>query len=511
MKVDRSTQDLFRSILIGPGRLLIPALGYLFLYRVIIQNYGLRTFGLWSVFAAIMSYATLLDLGFSQILMRDGHKRGDGQSDLRVDYWITIFFYVGTFSVCVVVFLSVVMIFRLDLRFDDVSYGHARVTLLILAVGLAATIKLIARSNYSILALFDLNYVAMIWQVLGQIATLSIAIILAVMGFPLEGIVFGFLVASTIELIGAAKKIKSISRWQDITFSLKWGAVAGQMKQLVWRGRYLYLSSLGGAVREPAFRLLLATNFGLAAVGVYDIALRLTKTVREIIGSGFSATFPLFARLIKEKRLFELKQQINWAMEVVVTLGTIAIASLIALQLPLYVLWIGEAPKQLLEITVYLALWYWVTLFNIPFWYAALASHLDRYAALSLWLHTAMILGLFVIVPMFNLSVVTAVKYWFFSSLVTQFLIVGLVVGGLTSTAIFTPRSIQIGICSLITIVISIMQPWGDFVTDSSIISYSLRSFGTLILPILFLLWLCRENLSKFRSAFEVQDFGKKP
>src|SRR5690606_19738647 len=99
---------------------------------------------------------------------------------------------------------------------------------------------------------------------------------------PIEGFAIGSLLASMATLL--SYKYRLVNRHADF-LAAKNGAevyiATGRLLSLVKRGRHLYSCSIGMMIRGPICRLIIASTIGLQAAAVFDIAMRITQTVRD--------------------------------------------------------------------------------------------------------------------------------------------------------------------------------------------------------------------------------------
>jgi len=84
----RVHSDVFRAVLIGPLRFLVPVLGYFILYPILLKHAGLAVLGLWSLLSTLMIYVGMADVGFSQLITREaGRDRDEAALEkVRRDY-----------------------------------------------------------------------------------------------------------------------------------------------------------------------------------------------------------------------------------------------------------------------------------------------------------------------------------------------------------------------------------------------------------------------------------------
>ena len=108
---------------------------------------------------------------------------------------------------------------------------------------------------------------------------------------------------------------------------------------LTRRGWHLYSSSVGMMIRGPIYRLIIISTIGLHAAAVFDIAMRLTQTVREVIATGFSVLFPSFSFLSRNGDRARTIELVQISLMVLLSLGTLSLGLLIGAISPILSLW----------------------------------------------------------------------------------------------------------------------------------------------------------------------------
>ena len=192
---------------------------------------------------------------------------------------------------------------------------------------------------------------------------------------------------------------------------------------LICRGWYLYSCSVGMLVRGPIFRLIIASVAGLQAAAIFDIAIRISQTIRDVIATGFSVLYPSFSSLYRNGKSAKIVELIQISLYVLLPIGGLLLGLLVGAVNPLFRLWLGDYPVLLPAVTQILAIWQVVTLLNVPFWYLLQATHNEYRAAWSIWTHTVAIILLLPLSLFIEIGVVGLMNYWVFSSILTQGLI----------------------------------------------------------------------------------------
>ena len=103
---DRMHRDNWLSVLIGPLKFIVPTLSYLVLYPLMISRTSIEVVGLWSLFATIISFIGMTDIGFSQLLIRDaGPDRSQHYSNVYADYITAQRCYILILLVLITIFI----------------------------------------------------------------------------------------------------------------------------------------------------------------------------------------------------------------------------------------------------------------------------------------------------------------------------------------------------------------------------------------------------------------------
>lgn len=417
---DLIRRDVIISVLIGPAKRVVPILGYFFIYPIILSHSGVDVLGLWSLLATIASYVSLTDIGFSLLLGREaGKDRLDSETgEIWKDYQVARRSY---FILSIIIGLIIISVGPYLFRaFADIySVSGLIVSSIFLAEG--TFIQLCAKLDAAILAAHQDNYIVQIILALAPIFSFSIAIVGALINMPMEGFSVGLFVNGSFQLFVYHWRLSHNHKlWKSAKTSLPWRNSWARFIKLSRRGFHLYLISLGFLLREPIFRLFIALSLGLEAAGIYDIAMRLTSAVRDVITSGFNVLYPSIANLYRLNKVSAVKELLQVSLMLILATGVGGASVLVFSAKIILNLWLGEIPTDLVLATRILSLWTVMTLTNVPFWYLLQAAKHEKVAALSLWFHTGSILLIWVLDKITNFSLITILAYWLLTALITQ-------------------------------------------------------------------------------------------
>ncbi len=415
-------RDNWLSVLVGPFKLVVPTLSYIVLYPLMISETSIEVVGLWSLIAAIVSFVSVTDIGFSQLLTRDaGPDRSEHLDDVHADYLTAQRSYLFMLLVLVLAFLS---ISEYILAPVAGIYSIPAMTFSIILILAGTMLQLAGKLDAAILSARHDNYVVQLATAVAPVLTYSSAIIGTLLQRPIEGLAIGTVLTGFATVAVYRYRLSQHhNEWSAASNMLSLRDSAKRFYSLARRGWHLYSCSLGMMIRGPVYRFVIVTTIGLQAAAVFDIAMRVTQTVREVIATGFSVLFPSFSRLCREGERTKTLELIQVSLMVLLSFGALALGLLIGAIAPILSIWLGDYPSELVPSTRVLAVWQIITLANVPFWYLLQATHNERIAAYSIWAHTTAIIFVIPFSSAVNVGVVDLMIYWTATSVLTQGLI----------------------------------------------------------------------------------------
>ena len=413
--------DLKRSFVAGPLKIFFTLVGYVFLYPIILNQSGPKVLGLWSLLAAMPVVLNNFDIGFSLILMRDvGRAENEQQlKDAYFDYIVARKTYI--WIIILLLFLSVFIYSFLDLTTVYNSFGFSfALTFTIFALGL----QLIGRLYAAILSGSGHTYYTQIIEAIVPMIIVMGSLLGAIFLIPLEGYSVGLLVASIIRIVVLRRKIKrNLPYWPAMPINWTLLEYIKHLLFLIKRGWHLYSSSLGIMIREPILRYTVASLFGLEIAGLYDIAIRVSRTGREIVASGFLSLYPIFSHYIARNKQKEVLKTSIISLVLLMISGGLSLSLLLILNEFIFNIWLGEFSAFLVKITGILIIWNGITLLNVPFWYLLQAGGFEKKSAIAIWLHSILTIMLIPLAIHYNFNVTEVLTLWVFFSLFTQVMI----------------------------------------------------------------------------------------
>ena len=415
-------KDNWLSVLIGPFKFVIPALAYLILYPLMIAETSIEVVGAWSLIAAIVSFISVSDIGFSQLLTRDaGADRSAALRDVYADYLTARRAYVLLLLIFVAIFIAASDFLLAPLA--TVYPVNALIASVVLIL-IGGFIQLSGKLDAALLAARHDNYFVQIVMAITPALTYSAAIIGTLLKRPIEGLAVGTVLAGIATVaVYRFRLFRCHRELVSVEISLSAHDSFERFLSLTRRGWHLYSCSIGMMIRGPIYRVVIVSTVGLQAAAIFDIAMRLTQTVREVVATRFSVLFPSFAFLSRSGERAKTIELIQISLLVLLSFGSFLLCLLMGAVDPILTVWLSEYPRDLVPSTRILAIWHIITLANVPFWYLLQATHNESVAAFSVWAHTLAIMLVIPLSTLIDLDIVDLMVYWTATSVVTQGLI----------------------------------------------------------------------------------------
>lgn len=414
-------KDLYKSLIAGPVRIIFPLFGYILVYPVIINNFGAKVFGLWTLIAALPIVLNNFDVGISQSIKRDFSK-AKSRSDIgriKRDLIISQYAYLVIFSLLALFCIPAYFL----VNTSDI-YSRDRVFLSIALVTISLGLQLIGRLYGALLSGGGYNYSVQYTSLSIPVVTLLATYCGVLVRQPIEGYALGSVFASVIQIAILRHCVsRKLENWNITKIAKNTKSGFFQFCALVKKGWYLYSASLGIAVREPILRYSIATLFGLEIVGVYDVAMRVSKTGRETIASGFTVLFPLYSYFYARNQQSEIETLSRISLQILMSGGSVGLSILLFFQSTIYEIWLGSFSDWLIPLSTILIIWNSITLLNIPFWFLLQASGHEKYSARAIWFHTISSIFLMLLSAFLGINVIEVLFIWLLMAVVTQVLI----------------------------------------------------------------------------------------
>jgi O-antigen/teichoic acid export membrane protein len=417
-------QDLKLSVLSGPLTTIIPILSYAFLYPIILLRTNIEVLGLWSLYVTTASFFTVADFGFSQHFIREAtqEKTSDELATIKLELFSARRFY---FILGVIIILTILALNEVLFKSTEKIYPSSGLLFSALVIVLGAIILLISSLDSAILSARADNYFVRLIRSISPLFTYGMAVTGALLSYPIEGFAIGFLISNIFLVVVYQLRLKVKHKdWHGINISVSINESLSSIRLMLQKTWRLYSVSIGMLIRQPIVRYVIAITLGLSSAGAFDIAMRVTTAIRDLVAAGFNPLYPSLSYFYKKNERDKIIRVIRISLFILIPFGVISTVLLISYAEILYKFWLKEIPPETLSATFILMVWQFMTLINLPFWHLLLASHNEKIAAISIWVHTVSIL---LIIPFealgIHFTVYSLLVYWTSTAILTQFLI----------------------------------------------------------------------------------------
>jgi O-antigen/teichoic acid export membrane protein len=273
----------------GAAAMVVSAIVQIILARIILNDLGAETYGLWAVLSTVMVVGAFGDQGLGDSLVRhiavarSKEDQASAQAYYASAMLMALFlgiFFAGLTYACRYLILDLA-------RIDTALQSTATLLLTALALLLIPyVLNVVACASLSGLNRIDIrNYIMMgsrVMQLLGTIVCIRL-------NWGIWAIFAGQLAFQCLSLTAALQYIRSKGRIRP--FSLTTGTLS-HAKDIVRMGSHMVLARILNLGMFPVMRIALSRYLGLEAVTVFDIADKLLAMVRSILMSGLKAIVP---------------------------------------------------------------------------------------------------------------------------------------------------------------------------------------------------------------------------
>jgi O-antigen/teichoic acid export membrane protein len=419
-------RDVHASHLAGPVRVLLPTAVVFFTYPLLLRSAGIGVVGVWSILSSVLTYAGLLDIGFTGLLTREMAAGLPTEDDVRrIARWRgaarTVYVWGGV-SLAASILLIASAVIAVRRAPITTAYPERSLLISVVAMVIAATLMLQVKLELTVFRAHHQTYVEQWSTALALVVTYLLGWVGILSHRPIEGLALGAVVAYG----GALWILRAMGRHRFAEFfrrieSHARRTRAGDVRELVGHGRHLFGLNVAFVVREPVFRLALGAGLGVSAVGIYDIANRVPMLIRELGAAGAPSLLASISRLTRQEDKEAAGAIVASALRYSLMLGGVGLAVFAVNRALLFRLWLGaDAPPELGPAALVMTVWWGITLLNAPFFWAMQARKLERQLSRAVALHIAGLLCAAPLLSVLHASLVGWLVAWTIAGLTTQ-------------------------------------------------------------------------------------------
>jgi len=284
-----TSKQLLRSSISSVLRSIIHAFVLFVVYPIYINNLGTEIFGVWVMVGVIIGWSQIGSLGIPQTIMKFAAGAAAKGNKKELIEYVSSSLTVILFSGIMILFLlfivkdTIVNIFQVPLTIK------LSMPLYVILAGLIVVVSFIAQTINGILSGIGRMDIANINDITGKIIGSIVSVALILKGYGIFGLLIGSMSECVIILVVAS--IISILSLGFNPYNIKF-IKKGRIKETVFFGGTLSISSLFAMFLEPFNRFILGQYVGLSTATVYDVASRVVSQVRGILEAAFRSFVP---------------------------------------------------------------------------------------------------------------------------------------------------------------------------------------------------------------------------
>ncbi len=383
-------RNLKLSVLLGPIRMLMPALLNMILYAWLIRSGGIRLVGVWASIQLMLFYFGALDLGLGRLIQHEIAARSISDNKLESNCRTLIAVY------CMI---GATLIFALLYYFQHyqeqlIIYGWPRreLIMLVIIVIISAVLTMISNLESAILIGNHKLYLVQWIEILQSVTHFIVSAIGLIFGYPVAGLVIGLLLSLLCRLTATClmlyryfpHQLWLAPRVRDILSLIELGR----------RAKYFSTLYVAEYFRYPLIRLIILSSLGTVSLGIYDMANKIPQMLRDAFGSGLNAIFPAFSSWKSCKNKNVSIEALRGAITYVSTTSVFLLGLYYAFSQHILSVWIGSGSSvdHICNITKILTVWWLISSYMIPYWWAALGLGLVKSCSLLYWFHVMILI-----------------------------------------------------------------------------------------------------------------------
>ena len=214
-------------------------------------------------------------------------------------------------------------------------------------------------------------------------------------GLPVPALVTGIFIGALVRVLAISAIIQHYYPnylWINPLFSGK-----SRLIQLLNATGPYFLLELTEILRYPLIRIMILFSGGPSSLGVYDLANKIPQVMRDALSSGLIAIFPAAATWSKNHKTDRFIHSVAKGV-VFTSMTSIPLLSLYYFASPYIIkLWLGQNIAKIENTTKILTIWWLISSYTIPLWWAAIGQGCAALCARVSWLQVGTLLILWIL------------------------------------------------------------------------------------------------------------------
>jgi O-antigen/teichoic acid export membrane protein len=327
-------------------QVIIVGIVYLFLYKFILAQIGIKLLGVWSLIIATTSVVSLANFGISSSIVKFVSIYN---TQKRTDLIIKLIFTSLIFTISTYALISIIIYFSgTSLLHLIIEEDYINIAITILPFSLVSLIlNAISGVFNSAIDGIQKNYIKSYIIIFSSIILLLTSVLLTPK-FGILGLVYAQIFQSIFVLIIT---IISFKKLFYISLDFRWNWDSALFKEIFNYGIKVQVSSILEMTFEPITKLLLSKYGGLTMVGFYEMATRLTVQLRSLIVSANQVIIPVIAES-KENNPSNIKIIYIKLFSIILYLDILLTSFIIVFAPVISLIWIGYYESIFVNIVI---------------------------------------------------------------------------------------------------------------------------------------------------------------
>ena len=310
-------------------------------------------YGAWLATGGVLGYLMVVDFGLMGVLSQQAAVAYGAKDSARLQGLLGTGLTIAAALCGLVMVLGVVVSPFVPMMFHLKGEMAGRLTLCFLIVALANGLSLLGFAASGVLQSLQRSFVPGLLNVVAEVCSLSVTVVLLFQGWGLYAIAWGLAVRSTVAVLGNFSRFLWVFRVQ-MGLRLKW--VAADAKSLFRLCTYQFATRAAGQLLYGTDPFLVGVIVGPVAAAMYTLSIRAADTVRLFAGQFSGSLMPGMAHLHGEGDLKQLKSITVMALMVQTMLVAVGMGCVLAFNHDFVGLWIGSSNYAGEAVTVLISL-----------------------------------------------------------------------------------------------------------------------------------------------------------
>ena len=406
------------SIIHGLNALII-----LISYPIYIKYLGFELFSIWTALSVVIAFAKMGEFGISKAIIVYVSKAQGGENEIRKIIYNAFYIlsFVSVIILLVLVLLKSSIVGMLNIPANYISEATSIIPLL----GVSIVLFLFYDMFSGVIAGKNRLDIVNVFLLVNNIIKFAISVVFLAMGMSLLAIIYSIIITNVLLII-----IQIVMIIFKFNIPLHRPAVLNKeyLSKLITYGSSIMGMQFFNMLSVPLVKVILANTIGVESVGIFELALRPAYSIRTLFEKGLFAIMPdisILSSREKENANTRVKERVSKITRSLLIFG-IPFFLLLSALAPFWLkLWLGAS----YNVTILYGYWFLqpgiiIGLMILPYYYALLSTHNQRYCLYETILRALITILLCSLFFVFNLNIFYSFIFISISVLISNIFII---------------------------------------------------------------------------------------